>query len=82
MCLATGSPSFHLPSSHSIIMAAPTVGLVIEAMRKMESVATAGGAAAFQPAIGVQIDHLAVAGHQRDDAGQLLLVDKGVHLPC
>ena len=41
MCLATGSSSAHLPSSHSIIIAAPMIGLVIEAMRKMESVCTA-----------------------------------------
>ena len=46
MCLATGSSSAHLPSSHSIIIAAPVIGLVIEAMRKMLSVRQGAGDAA------------------------------------
>ncbi len=33
----------HLPSSHSIIIAAPVIGFDIEAMRKMESVASGVG---------------------------------------
>jgi hypothetical protein len=47
MCLATGSSNFHLPSSHNIIIATPMVGLVIEAMRKMESVFTGADWVAF-----------------------------------
>ena len=40
MCLATGSSRLHLPCSQSIIMATPTIGLVIDAMRKIVSLAT------------------------------------------
>jgi len=40
MCFDTGSSSVHLPCSQSIIIATPTIGLVIEAMRKMVSFAT------------------------------------------
>src|SRR5262245_48769454 len=40
MCFATGSSSAHLPSSQSIIMATPTIGLVIEASLKIVSLVT------------------------------------------
>src|SRR2546430_15405513 len=37
MYFDTGSSSVHLPCSHSIIMATPTMGLVIDARRKIVS---------------------------------------------
>ena len=40
MCFATGSSSVHLPCSHSIIIATPTIGLVMDAMRKIVSFST------------------------------------------
>ena len=39
----TGSSSRHLPSSYSIIIATPVTGLVIDAMRKIESFWTGSG---------------------------------------
>jgi hypothetical protein len=47
MNFETGSDSFHLPCSHSCIIATPVIGLVIEAMRKIESVFSGSPVAAF-----------------------------------
>ena len=75
------SSSAHLPSSHSIIIAAPVIGLVIEAMRKMLSVRDRRRLGRdVEHAIGVEVHDLAVAGDQRHDIGQLALVDQGVEL--
>ncbi len=79
MCWSRWSVSFHLPCSHSIIIATPTVGLVIEAMRKMVSLlhGRAGIEVAFP--IGVEVHDLAAPRDQGRPPRQLLAVHQPVH---
>ena len=79
MCFATGSSSCHLPSSHSIIIATPTIGLVIDAMRKMVSFVTGFFDLEILDAVHVEVDYFAVARDERRDTGELAVVDQPTH---
>ncbi len=70
----TRSARVSLPSSISIMAATVTIGLVIEAMRKMVSLVIATLASLSRKPIGLEHHDLAVARDQHDGARQLVVL--------
>ena len=76
---ATGSATFSLPSSCSIRIAAPVIGLVIEAIQKSVSGVIGRFAATSAKPVRLEVEDLVLRDDHRDRAGDFVFRDHLLH---